>query len=352
MTSVAQADNTYSAIAQEVRRLTASPSTSQLSDDDIAKAVNRYYSLDFASSCKLGQLRVDLEIFTQPNVDTYLIDINKYQGFGDPVLIEGYQGTLVKDRTTFFNRWPKTTTKLSPSPWTGDGVTTTFTATLSGAPLARQSVTIGVIDTGGGFMQISDDGNGNFINASQGLSTTGSNPILQTAQTSGSTPGSFPTPQPVVGNINYVTGSVTVTFPNPPAADAPVTVWAYQYQTGRPVNVLWFNNQITVRPIPNDIFRIELEAFQTPVQFMQTTDSPILNQYAELIAYGAAIRILSQRQDTDGIENILPVFEELKGLVLNRNAIEQIGQQNATIYAGQLNNNYVGPAGVGWGNWF
>lgn len=350
---LAQSDNTYAAIATEVRRLTASPSTSQLSDDDIAKAVNRYYSLDFASSCKLGQLRVDLEIFTQPYVDTYLIDINKYQGFGDPVIIEGYRGTLVKDRNTFFNRWPKTTTKVSPSPWTGDGVTTTFTATLSGAPLARQSVTIGVVDNAGGFMQISDDGNGNFISASQGLSTTGANPISQTAQTSGSTPGSFPTPTPIVGSINYVSGVVSVTFPNPPASGSQVTVWAYQYQTGRPVNVLWFNNQITVRPIPDDIYRIELEAFQTPVQFMQTTDSPILNQYAELIAYGAAIRILSQRQDTEGIENILPVFEELKGLVLNRNAIEQIGQQTGTIYSGQLNNNGVGGLGIGWGGtWY
>lgn len=348
MVAVTPADSTYAAIESMVRELTSSLNESQLSSADIGRAVNTYYQLDFPAACKLGQLRTNLEIFTEPYVDTYRIDINKYQGFGDPVMIEGYRSLLYKDQSIFFGQWPKISTKLVP--WTGDGVTTTFSTTLTGAPLARQSITVGTIDTAGGTMRISDNGIGGFIDASSGLSTTGANPISQTAQSSGSTPNTYPTPTPIVGSINYVSGSISITFTNPPADGEPIIVWAYQYSVGQPTNVLFWNDQLTVRPVPNGIYRIELEAYQTPVQFMQSTETPILNAYWQLIAYGAAITILSRWQDTNAIQAILPHYEEQKALILNRNAEENIGVSTATIYTSR-----GGPYGWGgwpqWGNW-
>lgn len=345
MSTVAPPDSTYAAIELMVRDLTDSPNESQLSSEEIGRAINTYYQLDFPGSCKLGQLRTNLEIFTEPYVDTYRIDINKYQGFGDPTSIEGYRSSLFKDQGTFFSLWPKISTRLNP--WTGDGTTVTFTGTLNGAPIARQSVTIGAINSGGGAMKVSDDGQGNFIDASAGLSTTGANPISQTALSSGPIPNTYPSPLPIVGNINYINGNITVTFLNPPAAGTPIIVWCYQYSVGQPINVLFWNDQLTVRPVPDGIYRIELEAYQTPVQFMQTTDSPILNAYWQLIAYGTAITILSRWKDTEAVAAILPNYEEQKGLVLNRNAEEQIGINTGTIYS----QNGIGGAWSGWGAW-
>lgn len=341
MVAVTPADSTYAAIESMVRDLTACPNELSLSSAEIGRAVNTYYQLDFPSSCKLGQLRTNLEIFTTPYVDTYRIDINKYQGFGDPVLIEGYRSSLFKDQKAFFSRWPKISTKYIP--WTGDGTKGPFTTTLSGAPLARQTITIGAFDDAGGVMKISDNGEGAFINASDGLSTTGANPISQTAQSSGSTPNSYPTPTPISGSIDYQTGEITVLFPNDTADGVDISLWAYQYTSGQPINVLFWNDQLTIRPIPDGIYRVELEAFQTPVQFLQSTESPILNSYWQLIAYGAAITILSRWKDEQGIQAILPKYEQQLALVLNRNAEEQIGVSTGTIYS-------AGPT-YGWGGW-
>jgi hypothetical protein len=210
-------------------------------------------------------------------------------------------------------------------------------------------VTISAVDASGNYMQVSDNGEGLFIDAADQLSTTGKSPINQTGQ---STPNP-PTPGTISGSINYITGAISIYFPNPPAADTDINIWAYQYQPGRPINALFFNNQITVRPIPDDVYRMEVEAFQTPTQFLNTSDSPLLNQWADCIVFGTSMRILAARQDDEGISVILPFFEQQQGLVLNRNAIEQIGQQTTTIYSGQLSGGLQnGSAGWLWNSWY
>ena len=81
--------------------------------------------------------------------------------------------------------------------------------------------------------------------------------------------------------------------------------------------------------------------YLTPVQFMQTTDSPILNQWWKYIAYLAAAEILRDRQDMDGVANLMEGLKRQEGLVLERQGTEEIGQQNKTIYNAEY----------GYGNW-
>lgn len=152
------------------------------------------------------------------------------------------------------------------------------------------------------------------------------------------------TPQ-YCGTVNYVTTQITVNFPVAPASGTMINVWAATYQVGRPYNLLFWNNELTIRPVPDNIYLCEVEVFQTPAQFMQVTDNPVLNQWAQYIAYGAAAEILRDRQDMEGVENLREGFMRQEALVLERQAIEEIGQPNITMF-----NSTQQGFGVGVGN--
>lgn len=302
---VAQSDTTIVAMRTKVRRLTGSPSPTQLSDDIIDQAINTYYNQDLPSSLKVDQIRTVLELFTSPNIDRYSVDLNVYQGITDPVYIEGRQSCLFVDRGIFYARWPQQTTKFLAG--TGDGANLIFSFTIAGAPIVRGTVTIGSVTASNAAIQAKDDSLGN---------------IVQSGVT--------------IGTINYLTGLVSITFlgaPGAPAANGSVYAWSELYSPSRPIDVLFWKDEIILRPIPDDVYRVEIEAIESPTEFTLNTDSPILKQWWQLIALGAAIKILQDRQDIEGLENVLPWFEEQKGLALERQANEQIGVANETIYS-------------------
>ncbi len=213
-------------------------------------------------------------------------------------------------------------------------------------PFLSEEVTIGGNDINGVPFSIGDDGNGN-------LQLQTPNPVVSVpAQTTNpAVPGMYNlnTANPGlrnvqnVGTVNYVTGDFLFTLPLPLQAGTTLTVRVSQYQTGRPYTLLFWNNEFHVRPIPKFIHKIEIETYLTPVQFMQTTDSPILNQWVQYIAYGVACEILRQRQDMEGVSNLMEGFKRQEGLVLERQGVEEINSRNNTIYSGTQQS-------LGWNN--
>ena len=391
MSAVLQANNTYSFIETKVRRLTASASESALPSAIIQDYVNRFYSNDFPYAIKIDQQRQVYKFLTIPNVDRYPVDVNLYQGFRAPVYFQGIQGNLFKNRDQLFNLYPRYPTQFQPIG--GDGVTTSFTFTLFGnnqnpfpqpnfGILSTQLI-IGGIDINGNPIRIIDDGGavsnayGIGANTTTGQlifvqqNTVGDNVYLNSnnqqepalpnlsplggQQNANSNPPPPPSsyapypPSPLTpqycGTVNYVTTNITVNFPVAPAAGTMINVWAATYQVGRPYNLLYWNNEFTIRPVPDNVYLCEVEAYQSPSQFMMTTDNPILNQWAQYIAIGAAREILRDRQDMEGVANLEEGFMRQEALVLERQSIEEIGQPNITLF----NSTQLG-FGVGVGN--
>ena len=324
MSAVSQSDSTYSFIEKKVRRLTASAGEAALSSTDIQKAVNRFYSNDFPYAIKIDQQRSVYKFLTIPNVDRYPVDVNNLQGFRAPVYFEGIQGNLFKNRDQLFNLYPRYPTQFQPVG--GDGVTTSFTFSLFGnnqnpfpqpnfGILSTQLV-IGGIDINGNPIRVIDDGGAVVDSFGIGSNTTkgqlifinqnnvGNNvyltPITNVQKPAIPPLSPLPIPSPPLsltpqycGTVNYVTTQITVNFPIAPAAGTMINVWAATYQVGRPYNALFWNNEITISPVPDNVYLCEIETFQTPAQFMSTTDNPILNQWAQYIAYGAACEIFA-----------------------------------------------------------
>jgi hypothetical protein len=357
MVAVAAASSTYNDIATKVRRLTASASVNTLSDADLAQYIQTYYTHDFPYSIKIDQMRSVYTFFTQPNVDRYPLDVNFNQGVRAPVYVEGIMGTFYKDRQQFYNVWPKIPTLFNPI--SGDGTTQKFNFTIPG-PFLSKEVVLGGTDTNGNAISINDDGNGNLVYLT-------ANPVvsLPASNTNPALPGMYNlnTGNPGLNNpircgtVNYVKGVFAVDFSMiagtpgvTPSAGNQMTLWVSQYQVGRPYSLLFFNNELTVRPVPDVIYKVEVETYLTPIQFLQTTDNPILNQWWQLIAIGAAIKVLEDRQDMEGVQMLATLFDRQEALVLERQSVEEIFQPNFTIFnsstpvAGGIN-------GIGYWGW-
>lgn len=343
MSAVLPANNTYAQIELLVRRLTASADEAALKSADIQQQVNTFYNSDFPYAIKLDQMRSVYTFYTRPNIDRYPLDVNYNQGVRAPVYVDGISGYFFKDRTQFFNMWPRWPTQFQPI--SGDGTTQTFSFTVPG-PFLSQMVTLGGVAVGGNAISVADDGNGN-------LQLQVPNPVISVPVQTSSAPGmkNLNTGNPgqdvvtTIGTVDYVTGQFNITFPAGyiPAAGTQMTLRVSQYQTGRPYSLMFWNNEFTIRPIPKFIHKVEIEVYLTPVQFMLTTDSPILNQWVQYIAYGVSCEILRQRQDMDGVVNLMEGFKRQEALVLERQGVEEIGQRNSTIFSSTIQ-------GQGWNN--
>jgi hypothetical protein len=447
MSSVAQADSTYTFIEKKVRHLTASASEASLSSFDIQQAVNTFYNNDFPYAIKIDQQRSVYKFLTIPNVDRYPVDVNNLQGFRAPVYFEGIAGNFFKNRDQLYNLYPRyptqfqqgaglsgsitgvtqanpaevtspnsglqtgsiitiqnvagmvelngntyTVTVVDANHFTLNGVDSTgFTAYTSGGNwtstntfsftlfgnnqnpfpqpnfgILSTQLVIGGIDQNGNPIRIIDDGgavtnafgigsntiNGRLLFLTQ--NNVGNNVYLNSVnEQEPAVPPLSPLPVPsppspltqqYCGTVNYVTTQINLLIPVPLQAGSQLNIWAATYQVGRPYNLLFWNNELTIRPVPDNVYLVEVEVFQTPAQFMNTSDNPILNQWSQYIAYGAACEILRDRQDVEGVANLMEGFKRQEGLVLERQAVEEIQQPNITLF----NSTQIG-YGVGTG---
>ncbi len=415
MSAVAQMDTTYSRIETLVRRLTALSSQSALPSSEIQMTVNDIYNSDLAYAIKLDVMRDVYTFFTVPYQDRYPLDVNYNQGVRAPMYVDGIQGYFYKDRTQFFNLWPKWPTKFqfgassatsyitgitqanpavvnAPNHGLSNGNTvyiqnvlgmtevnnmsfiitvvdtdnfslgvdsSAYTAYTSGGtwtltpvqfsficqgPFLSKEVTIGGTDVNGNNITITDDGNGGLWQ--QFPNPVVSVPAYAAKYPTGSPNEGMPIPgmynrntlnpglysQTPVGTVNYVSGQFSFSTPLPLQAGTTLTIWVSQYQTGKPYSLLFWNNELHIRPVPKLPHKITIETYLTPVQFMMTTDSPILNQWVKYLAYASSCEILRQRQDMAGVENLMEGFKRQEGLVLERQAVEEINQRNNTVF--------------------
>ncbi len=353
MSSVAQASPTVAFIRQTVRELTASSGSNQLTTTYIDQTLNDIYNTDFPYAIKLDQMRSVYTFFTQPYIDRYPLDVNYNQGVRSPFYVDKIQGYFYKDREEFHRVWPDFPT-LFTNIISGDGITSTFNFTVPG-PFLRNQVVLGGTATGGNAILVADDGLGKLqlqvpnpvISVPVQINSAGlippppiPAPIPGMLNTNTANPGLITVTN--IGTVNYVTGAFSVTFPNGyipaiPTQNYPaMNLWVSQYTTGRPFSLLFWNNTFTIRPIPKLVHKITVETYLTPVAFLNSTDQPILNQWCKLLAYYVAAEILRRRQDIAGLTNIMEGVKRQEGLVLERQANEEINQRNATIFSSSV----------------
>ncbi len=223
---------------------------------------------------------------------------------------------------------------VSGGTWTGNDQDFSFNIP---GPFLSKEVVIGGVDAFENPISINDNGNGRLYlltpNPVVYVPVQSTNPAVPGMYNLNTSNPGLNDPQDI-GSVDYVTGDIAFSLPGgiSLATGTELTCWVSQYQTGRPFSLLFWNNELTIRPVPKHIHKIEVETYLTPVQFMETTDSPILNQWWQYIAYGAACEILRDRQDFEGVSNLQEGMMRQEALVLERQAIEELFTPNTTIF--------------------
>src|SRR5215469_2143410 len=125
-----------------IRRIIKSPSNAQITDALIIDYINRFWIMDVDARLQLFDLKTKYQFQTAPGFDQYNMPLygiqteqgNQtisyypvYQGFLDPVYINGIQIPFQTDKTTFFNIWPNIVQQMNVVATGNGGATYSFT---------------------------------------------------------------------------------------------------------------------------------------------------------------------------------------------------------------------------------
>ena len=338
--AVPSPDSTLSTLKQiriKVRKLTRSLSTSQLTDSNIDDYINTFVLYDFPEHLKLFTLSKTLSFYTQPYIDTYENNtvnandplfnfINKYINVHPPVYISGVIADYAQSDAQFYNLYPKTifTKKTGDQ---GNAVTVAYAGKLSTYPIMQNNVSFTSIGANSVGLVVSD--------IPQTDVATGYNTMTGDLVIPGTTAS--------LGTINYVTGVYSFSFPSAPALNKYVYSNTVPYAVAKPSVVLYRDNKFTVRPIPDKSYRVDVDVFVRPTEFLTAspTQAPELTQWWQYIAYGASKKVFEDRMDMESISNIMPEYKAQELLVLRRTIVQNSNQRTSTIYSGGFSNSNI-----------
>ena len=374
------ADSSLSAIRTKVRRLTRSPSEAQLTTSQLDEYINTFVIYDFPEHLRTYNLRTTFTFYTNPFQDVYFTDIlgyggasqastnplydfqNRYLTVHTPVYIAGFQSFYSQSREQFFGIYPFVNSISSIGP-AGDGVTTTF----SGVINTQQSIVlpgqtqqqIGLLQRQVLFSSVDSNNNGlSLIDVPVLDSVTGNPTVFGNLYVPGTEPATPPlavAPYPLVPGgapnannyINYSTGAFTITFPSAPGSGRTINSQTVPNALARPQALLFYDNKFTIRPVPDQAYRVNFEAYVRPTELLSSGQNPQLNEWWQYISYGAAKKIFEDKMDTESVQQIMPEFKAQQSLVLRRTIVQNTNERTATIYTEQTG---FGP-GWGQGGW-
>jgi len=345
-------------IMTKIRKLSSSGTSLQLTDNQIIDYINSFYLYDLPAEFRSLKLQ-DRYIFnTQRGIDTYPFDSEHYSTVSMPCYCAKREIKLFTDSWSFYGlnfNWQQQETFKQ-----GNGTQGPYIGTVTAPPLLRstsnnpmvsspltptasyfptptqpafneaipsrvQNILITANTSLGITQNVTDDGAGNLIGAG-------------------------------TGTINYDTGAISVTFTSIVPAGQNIQC---QYNPTQvmaiPLSIMFFQNQFTLRPVPDKGYTIELTAYRQPSQALLGTSDPTnpnmagvpeLREWWELLAAGASKKIYEDRLDSDGIQLMDKMLFE-RYAVAEARTYAQIGSQSIpTLYSDQLKQNY---GAMGWG---
>lgn len=281
-----------SRITTKVRDLTGTPissdNSSELSDAKIYDYINTYYTFTMPFELKEQVTEQTYTFYTDENTPTYSEDIT-FLTNSPEAYVNGQRMVYYEDRDIFLRDYPQEFAQDAIA--TGDGIVTAYSGTTVGIPVIQKSFFIS-----DGSQEAHDDGSGSL------------------------------TGDVSAGVIDYDTGVWSATFNAAPAVGQSVIVNYEAYIPRMPLGILFYNSEFVLRPIPDQVYKIELKGQIDPIQFSASGDTPLLTEWGQLIAYGASLEIMADRGDLTAYNNMYNIFKRYENVALGR-FIEQLQSQ-------------------------
>lgn len=310
-------------IRNKIRQLTGRKSASQLTDAQIDEQVNWYYLYEFPEACRTLDLRTEYSFVTTPNVDVYPISANTFMSFEPMGYVAGYPTIFTEDRSTFHRLFPDISGDYLLATATAVIGAGPYTSTITGSPFLKKSVMVYVstgFDTG---YSASDNGLGSLIDPAGN----------------------------VLGTVNYGTGLISITWLAIPPVGAEIRVQARPYAATRPTTIFYWEEKLTLRPVPDKAYTVRLIAYQTPTALIAGV-SPSVAEWWEALAYGASMKIFENVKDLESAGEMEQLLERKLVLLGRRQWFVMRSQRASTIYStpvgGTNPSSYLGWFGAPW----
>ncbi len=268
-------------IRRKVRQVTGRLSSNELGQNKLDEYINNYYQFTFPAEVKIEREHGYYEFNTVANQQQYTFP-SGYTNFEPPVYVDMMPLLYYQDPTVYFNENPNQITRQTP--WGGNGITVLFSTTIQQPPILAGTVI--VTDNTETF---TDNGLGNLT------SNLGA-----------------------VGNVNYTTGLITVSFTTAPASGQNIYLSFEGYVAGRPSAVLVYNNYFRFYPVPDTVYRVLVKSYAIPTALVLATDTPTLEEWGEAIAYGAARDIVVDFGEMESYAQITALYKEQIAYIMTR----------------------------------
>jgi hypothetical protein len=373
---------TLADIRNKVRNLTGSPSNDQISDSDLNTYINNYYVFTMPFELKEQITDQFLKFKTTPGVNVYSFP-GGYFTDQPGCYADGFPLIFYQDPDIFFQDWPLQYAVDNIA--VGDGINASFSGGLQNPPVIIGSLFITADDSNGFQQVVSDDGPAIIEQIATGnggatyTGTLGVFPIVAGSLSitdgiesfvdngAGILTGSLGGTGTIVystgvysitfasvvaigigidatyvtnisplgtlsgdgtGTINYLTGAYSVSFSDVPTTSAVIYAKYQGYSANRPQGVLFFNNQFTFMPVPDQAYQIQMQGYIKPLALMEDTDTPLQEEWGPLIAYAASLEIFNDRGDEESYNSYFPVFKRYENVALGRTIQQLTAEQS------------------------
>lgn len=356
---------TLADIILKVRKLTGAGNTFQLTDAQIIDYINSFYLYDLPAQFRSLKLKDRYTFNTIRGIDIYPFDSEHYTTVEMPCYCMKFIIPLYQQPWGNQGFWGSSSNwQFQQNITQGNNSTGPYIGTLNNVPIVRsvnnnpmvstplsdttpfpgsnpvqfpqanisrvQNILITANSSLGITQNVTDDGNGNLIGGG-------------------------------TGTINYESGAISVTFTNIVPAGQNIQVMYSPTVMARPLSILFFQNQFTLRPVPDQGYTIELVAYRQPSQALlgsEDPNSPVLtgvpelSEWWELLSAGASKKFFEDQGDANSIQMMDKMLFE-RYAVAEARTYAQIGskQRIGTIYADQMNNGFGGWGSSGFGGW-
>jgi hypothetical protein len=313
----------FNGILSEFRSICGIPDASMYSDAQCAQLINYYYQYVLPKELKIFWGYTYHQFYCQANVDQYPVPVNSagaqiFQTFNPQVWVDGWQMEWYTDPDTFYQDYPLQLNKMVVA----ESSTSTYPYNfqLTNFPVLARSVYVS-----DGTQVAQDvpnspwDGTGTFVDPN--------NHYLPLAG----------------GAINYATGVVSnLSFAVEPAANLNITASFYTYMPVRPNGILFFKSKplpdstqanlnkdlmFVLRPVPDQVYLIKMQAIQVPQAFVNYTDVPFRPDLGPLIALGAALHRFKLFNQMEQYQQYLPEYQRFKDVCMQDTYEEMLYQR-------------------------
>ena len=305
---------TLANIRRKFRLLTASPSASQITDGQIDTYINNFYLYNLPAHLKLWNLHGSYSLTLNPHRWGYAFPVNTYTNFEPPFYVDGYEVQLFQSPAEFYRYAPSVHTLGTLA--TGTGIAGPYTGTMLNTPITLGTVDITVTDGAGNSLVAND--------------TVGVYPA-------GTLTGN------VVGapTINYVTGAIAgLTWNAAIPAGNVMHAHYLAWPESRPTALLIDADTIGFYPVPDIAYEFSCAANKVPTALAAGATPPLLNEWWELLAYGAAMKRFEDNLDMESYQKVEGFFNKALSLV-ERRTLKQLSTQRArTIFSNYEQSSY------------